>query len=120
MTARNWNFVGRRPRHALRGDGCVDVEIGRPAVGSERLAAELVDFSRQGVRFRAAAAITKDEPIVIFLREPASALDLALAGVVRWRTAEEANRWLYGCQFMEEVPLETLGELFLSGILAAQ
>ena len=119
MPARNWNFIGRRPRHSLAGDGRLDVEIGRPATGGQRLPAELVDFSRQGTRFRTAAALAKDEPIIIFLREAAAALDLALAGVVRWRASEEADRWLYGCQFMEELPLETLGELFLSGILAA-
>ncbi|HVA51550.1 MAG TPA: PilZ domain-containing protein [Pirellulales bacterium] len=121
MDLPNWSFVGRRPRHQLDGAATVDVEIQWQSSGkSSRQAAELIDFSRQGARFRSGAALAIDETIGFFLRHPPSDIDVALSGMVRWRAKEDADRWLYGCQFREEVPLETLGELFLSGILAAQ
>ncbi|HQU46493.1 MAG TPA: PilZ domain-containing protein, partial [Pirellulales bacterium] len=117
MDLPNWSFVGRRPRHQLDGAATVHVEIQWQSSGKpSRQAAELVDFSRQGARFRSGAALATGETIGFFLRQPVSGIDLALPGVVRWRANEEADRWLYGCQFREEVPLETLGELFLSGI----
>lgn len=117
MSIDDWSFIGRRPRH----QATLEVEVVRAAGGqAERLTAELIDLSRHGARLSAEAALAEDEPITIFLPKESTGLDLALSGAVRWRSREEASRWLYGCQFKEEVPLETLGELFLAGILSVQ
>jgi len=121
MNMRDWDFIGRRPRHqaAVAEAVQVDVERGDDAPTST-VAAELVDFSRHGARVRAEAALAQDELVAIRLRQPTTGLDVALPGAVRWRSQEASGHWLYGCQFKEEVPLEMLGELFLCGILSAR
>jgi hypothetical protein len=117
MKISDWDFVGRRPRHVAV--SVVDVERTARA-GPARFAAELVDFSRQGARLRTEVLLADDEAIKIFLPKASTGIDVAFPGAVRWRAEEEASRWLYGCQFKDEVPLETLGELFLAGILSDQ
>ena len=94
----------------------------RRAVGElpEVVEAELLDLSRQGARLRAEAALGENEILTICVRAGQPALDLDLTGAVRWRKQEADSRWSYGCEFKEELPLETLGELFLRGILSAQ
>jgi hypothetical protein len=117
MSRRDWSFIGRRPRH----QAAIEVAVVRAGGGEAvPLTAELVDLSRHGARLRAEMALAEDEPITIFLSKESTGLDLAFPGAVRWRSREEASRWVYGCQFNEEVPLETLGELFLAGILSVQ
>ena len=117
MKIRDWDYVGRSPRHQAE----TEVEIERAAGTSPvRLSADLVDFSRQGARLRAESLLVENEPIVILLRNASIGLDLAFPGAVRWCGQQDGSRRLYGCQFKEEVPLETLGELFLAGILSVQ
>lgn len=117
MKTGDWEFVGRRPRHLAA--SVVKVARAAGAVPG-RFTAELVDFSRQGARIRTEVRLAEDEPVEIFLPNVSTGLDLAFPGAVRWCAKEEASRWLYGCQFRDEVPLEMLGELFLSGILSDQ
>jgi hypothetical protein len=117
MRINDWDYVGRSPRH----QAATQVEIERAGVTPpRRLTADLVDFSRQGARLRAEPVLAQDEPIIILLRNPSIGLDLAFPGAVRWCGEYDGSRRLYGCQFKEEVPLETLGELFLAGILSVQ
>jgi hypothetical protein len=121
MYMRNWTPTGRRPRHQATAAEAITIEL-RRAAGQlpECVAAELLDLSRQGARLRAPAALGEDEDLTFSLRSAQPALDLHLTGVVRWRKQEAVGRWLYGCEFKDELPLETLGELFLSGILSAR
>ena len=99
----------------------MQVEIERvTGTTPSRLPADLLDFSRHGARLRTDVALVENEPIVILLRNASIGLDLAFPGAVRWCGQQEEGSRLYGCQFKEEVSLETLGELFLAGILSVQ
>ena len=118
---RNQQFSGRRPRHEAASAEEVVVGLER-AEGDlpQFVKADLLDMSRLGIRVRSEAALAEGEFLTIRLQSEAAALDLHLTGVVRWRKQEAIDRWSYGCQFMEELPLETLGEFFLCGILSVQ
>lgn len=117
MKIRDWDYVERGPRH----QSATQVEIERfGGTPPRRIAADLVDFSRHGARLRTEPVLVEDEPITILLRNAAIGLDLSFPGAVRWCGQQDGGRRLYGCQFKEEVPLETLGELFLAGILSVQ
>ena len=94
------------------------VEVQRTASKeSGLLQAELLNFSRNGFLLRTAVALQMHESIVGRLRNDEPAIDLTLSAEVRWREREAGGSWLSGCQFPQQVSWETLGELFLSGIL---
>ena len=114
--------MGRKPRHQVA-DGsqfsvCLNRVEGEPA---ESLKAELIDFARHGARLRVAdrpnAASSNGEAVVLQLRSAKPGLDIRLPGRIRWQQAEGPGLWLIGCEFDQEVSLETLGELFLNEIL---
>lgn len=42
---------------------------------------------------------------------------MRLPGVVQWRGPEQEGTWVVGCSSACEIPLATLGEMFLRGIL---
>jgi len=119
MKLDRWAFTGRRPRHPVAGDEAVSVSLERPlaapAAGGD---AQLVDLSRHGARLLVNLPPAENEPIVFRLADKRTGLDLSLPGAVRWLTKQVDDRWLIGCEFHTEVPLETLGELFLCGILS--
>jgi hypothetical protein len=120
----NGNITGRRPRHEMAVDEALAIEMRRaPGELPQTAPAEILDLSRQGARLRAGVALGEHEVVTIYLASGKSsklALDLHLTGAVRWRKQEADGRWLYGCEFKDELPLETLGELFLCGILSAR
>ena len=123
MSSEIWNFVGRKPRHQVA-DGsqfsvCLNRIEGEPA---ESLEAKLIDFARHGARLRVAdrpnaAWPSNVEAVVLQLRSAKPGLDIRLPGRIRWQQAEGPGLWLIGCEFDQEVSLETLGELFLNEIL---
>ncbi len=119
MKLDRWAYTGRRPRHPVADDDAVSVSIDRslgpPAAHGET---QLVDLSRHGARLLVSVPPAENEPIVFRLTDQHTGLDLALPGAVRWLTKQDDGRWLIGCEFMEELSLETLGELFLCGILS--
>ncbi len=119
MKLDRWAFTGRRPRHPAAGDEAVAIAIerslGAPTAGDE---AQLVDLSRRGARLLVNVPPAENEPIVFRLTEKHTGIDLSLPGAVRWLMRQDDGRWLIGCEFQTEVPLETLGELFLCGILS--
>ena len=123
MPSETWNFVGRKPRHQVADASEVSVHLNRvQRAPAESLAAELVDFARNGARLRVADRPNADLPsigeaVVLQLRSAKPGLDIRLPGHVRWQQAEGPGQWLVGCEFDEEVSLETLGELFLNEIL---
>jgi hypothetical protein len=125
MYMRQGTPTGRRPRHSAAAAGAIKLELLRAAGELPRVvAAELLDLSRHGARLRAEAALGQGEvcSICVTATEPGPGpdLDLHLTAVVRWRQQESGGRWLYGCEFKGELSLETLGELFLCGILSTR
>lgn len=111
--------MARRPRHQSTGGELAVALVRHAGRSPAALAASLVDFSRQGARLTVACQLDPAEPVVVRFQSGGIGLDLDLAGAVRWQTYQ-AEHWLVGCQFDEEVSMETLGELFLRGILSHQ
>jgi hypothetical protein len=116
MPDREWNFVGRKPRHPTVEGQSVEAWLER---SEGRLAAELADFSRHGAGLLTGAPVDGGERVTIRIRHAESGLDLSRAGTVRWQREQREGRWLVGCEFEEPVSLEVLGELFLSQVLDA-
>jgi hypothetical protein len=107
-------FVARNPRYPAIANRAAEAWLER---ADGRLAAELVDFSRQGAGLLVDEPANDDERVTIRVRHRESGLDLSLDGTVRWRHAEPDGTWRLGCEFVRPVSLETLGELFLHKIL---
>lgn len=110
----------RTPRHGTAADGGHPVRIQRTASEPPVLVdAALINFSRSGYQVRTATPLVPGDAVVLRLTAPESGFQTALPGVVRWQQPETGPCWLVGCQCEDEVAWETLGELFLHGILAA-
>jgi hypothetical protein len=107
-------FVARKPRYPAIADQAAEAWLER---ADGRLAANLVDFSRQGAGFVADEPADDDERVTVRVRHRESGLDLSLDGTVRWRHLHPDGAWRFGCEFDRPVSLETLGELFLHKIL---
>jgi hypothetical protein len=124
MAFDSWNYSGRKPRHQVSDPDAVTVRLS--LAGAERAAGvtvELIDFARTGARLRTAdspgeVAFKEGDAVIVRLTSQKSRLDFDLPAVVRWQRAEGPGTWLLGCEFMEVVSLETLGELFLNQILS--
>lgn len=80
-------------------------------------AARLLDCSRTDAQLIVAHRVTPGERILVRLRDDESGLQLDVAGTVAWQEQENEVAWRIGCQFTQELDWETLGELFLCGIL---
>jgi hypothetical protein len=125
MQPEPWNFVGRTPRHHVADASQASVRLDRNDSGhGESPPTELIDFARNGAQLRIAGGPQSScpaagEKVVLELRSQKAGLDIRLPGTIRWQQAEGPGQWLVGCEFDEEVSLETLGELFLNEILSA-
>lgn len=117
MKLDRWAYTGRRPRHPAEGCQAISVSLERPLRSAAEGEVQLVDLSRQGARLLARDPVAEGESIVFRLEVDHTDIDLHLPGAVRWLTKQDDGRWLIGCEFTEELSLETLGELFLCGIL---
>lgn len=112
-------YLARRPRHLATGGGGLDVTVRRSSRREPRLVeAELLNLSRRGVQLRVAAELEVRESVTLQLASEASDLQLTRSAEVRWRHPEPSGAWTVGCMFARQVDLETLGELFLSELLA--
>ena len=112
-------YTARRPRYQAREASPARLEVRRLAGKQPSLiAAELVDFSRSGFRLRLAAPVEVKENLSIELHVEQSQSPWQFPATVRWQRAEGSQSWLVGCQAQSEVDWETLGELFLRGILS--
>jgi hypothetical protein len=124
MQPEPWNFVGRKPRHQVADASLLNVRLDRGgACSPASLTAELIDFARNGAQLRIAGgpeltSLAKEEAVVLSLHSQKMEFDIRLPGKIRWQHAEGPGMWLVGCEFDEEVSLETLGELFLNEILS--
>lgn len=120
MAAEYQGYWARKPRYAGNQSHRLEVRLERPADPAPAPAAELVDLSRSGMQLRASAPVATGESIVVRLRDVESGVDLSLPATVRSLAPERPGAWRVGCRFTREVPLETLGELFLNDILMPQ
>ena len=116
----DFTFVARGPRFDC--DDAATVELTVTRQGDDGIArgitGELVNFSRQGIRFHLKEALELGESPVIRLQASDSVFAVEIPGLVKWVTPDEHLGWLVGCQFESEVPWETLGELFIHEVLS--
>lgn len=110
-------FIPRPPRHES------DPNIAGVVVAtqSDRFAATLFNLSRQGLQVAVPSGpidVGVGESVRIGIAHEASGFVFDRVGIVRWQNESDAAGWIVGVQFAEEVDWETLGEMFLSGLLA--
>jgi hypothetical protein len=112
-------FIARRPRH--RANAEIAVEVAR-ADGAEppNVQAAMLDVSREGFCLRTPLELEIGETITVRLWDADSGFDLTLPGTVRWQRPDDDGIWTVGCQSPEPLDWETLGELFLNELLAAE
>ena len=119
MSFRYSGYGPRRPRHDVTAAAGFPVEVERSAAKEPGpIEAELVDLSRGGYQLRTSVPLAKGESITLKLYDEKSGLRLALPGTVRWTRSRDGATWLQGCRTSSPIEWETLGELFLSEILA--
>jgi hypothetical protein len=118
MTNDRPGYVARRPRHHATGEPGARIQIERPH-GSlpRRTDVELLDLSRSGAKLWTSVPLAVEEAVTLRLHHVASGVSVIQSATVRWRHRNEEDTWLVGCEFSESVDWETLGELFLNGIL---
>lgn len=112
------SYYPHRPRHHVVDPDSLHVQIQRrldDVLGV--LQALLIDISRNGFCVQIAAPLADEEAVVLRLRDDNSGMDLTLAGTVRWQREQDDGAWSIGCSADQELAWETLGELFLNGIL---
>jgi len=109
-----------RPRQHLVDADALHVQIQRQVDGAGDVHhATLIDISRHGFCVQTSTPLDDEEAVVLRLRDDNSGMDLTLAGTVRWQREPKNDTWLIGCSADQELAWETLGELFLNGILCA-
>jgi hypothetical protein len=114
----SYSLYPHRPRHHVVDPDSLHVQLQRRVdelVGV--LQGMLIDISRQGFCVAVANPLAEDEAVVLRLHDDNSGMDLTLAGTVRWSRESNDGRWSVGCSADQELAWETLGELFLNGIL---
>lgn len=111
----------RKPRHEVSTGSGFPAEIERSAGQSAGpIEAELVNLSRERYQVRTHVALEKGESITLKLHDEKSGLSVSLPGAVCWSRSRDGVTWLAGCRSSSPVEWETLGELFLGGILATE
>lgn len=112
-------YIARRPRHQANGSAVLGLKVERSDSSvPELLDAELLDLSRSGIRFRAAAPLSVGESVRVRLAHDASGLLLVRSATVQWIGGDREGARSVGCHFDRPVEWETLGEFFLNGILS--
>ena len=110
----------RLPRHTVSEEGRTQLQVLRqPGQKPQVFAAELVDLSRLGAQFICSTSLETDEAIVLQIILPSSSLDVRLPAKVRWERPESDGLLAIGCVLDDEMDWETLGEMFLNGVLSA-
>ena len=111
----------RLPRHAATPPSFAGILVTRASgCRPNSVWVELVDFSRTGARFRSTVRLAESEAIAVRLEDRQGTVWLTCSAVVRWARPDRAGTWSVGCQLDEPLDLETLGELFLSGVLSTK
>lgn len=108
------DFIIRRPRHEASIGSQVIAELLNE---SDSMSAELADLSRLGLKLIVNSQLAADDRLRLRVTQPANHFQLELPITVRWCRPEDNGRWGVGCVFDCELSWETMGELFLNGIL---
>jgi len=116
------NFIPRPPRHNAALATGIRIEVRRyDAVDEPVYEAELVDFSRQGIRLRLAAEFEAGELLLIRIVATEPDFLFQHRATIHWRSTDESSSdFLYGCGFEAQVEWEVLGELLLRGVLSME
>ena len=102
----------------IRREG-LEVSLERAAEGEPRtISAELIDCSRREIELLVRDDLEAEESVVIRVHDEQSGLRLDVTGVIGWRR-NAPDGWTVGARFSQELDWESLGELFLCGILDA-
>ena len=120
MRRNKTTFVARLPRFSVRDISSVSLTVQRTG-GQRPLPATMLDFSRLGMCLAIAEAFQSGETVVIGMAvagEPP--IHWQLPAMIRWVKPSEENIPSYGCEFVEPVAWEKLGELLLRGVLAQE
>jgi hypothetical protein len=118
MSSEYVQYTPRRPRYACIAP-TVRVEVEQTVDGLKSLVqAELLDLSRSGYQVKVPAPLNTQSPLNLRICIEASQIGLTLSGTVRWQRPTEDGTWLAGCESDRPLEWETLGELFLSGVLS--
>ncbi len=111
------DYALRQPRHEVSEPG-LPVEAER-AAGREPnpVSANLFDLSRDGFQLQTGTPLELGETVAITVPLERPGLGLRLTGTVRWQKPNGEATWRSGCQAAAPLDWETLGELFLAGVL---
>ena len=113
--------VVRKPRHEIADLSKLTIAIERAAeLPKVESAVQVVDFSRGGCAISSDVRLMKGEPVWLTATCSASNFTFNLPATVRWAEGHSDRQFSCGMQFEEELPMETLGELFLAGVLKAE
>ena len=118
MSQSDPEFVPRFPRHDAVNAKPSSVEVWL-AERNQLHAVQLVNLSRRGIGVRAPVELAPDQVVTLKFTD-SDGLDVSLGAVVRWCSVHEPAVWDVGCEFDSEVEWETLGELFLRGVLETE
>jgi hypothetical protein len=81
------------------------------------LNAQLIDCSRDEIQVLVSHSLDRGERVRVRLRDESSGLQLDVVGNVSAQREAPPSGWSVTCRFDHELDWETLGELFLCGIL---
>ncbi len=118
MSSEDLRYTPRQPRYASVGPNA-RVEIEQVVGGLTGLVqAELQDLSRNGFQVKVPVPLNTQSPLNLRFSIQGSQMDVILPGTIRWQRLASDGTWLAGCQTDRPIDWETLGELFLSGVLS--
>lgn len=120
MASSSSDYYPHPPRYPVADSAGLHVEVERLGEISQVLQATLVDMSRNGFCLQVPAPLVREEPIVLRLCHQASGMALTVSATVRWHKKQNEGTWSIGCLAAEQIAWETLGELFLNGILSRE
>ncbi len=117
MTDNLSQYVARNTRHYPSDGAELAIEVRRSAGTPRSVDAQLLDFSRDGFRLQLPSPLVVNESVEVQMRDLNSTFDVTMEATVKWQRTENGDAWLVGLRFEEQADWETMGELFLNGIL---
>jgi len=112
-----WKHVARGPRHAAVEGQSPEVHVVQAS--AKAVEAQLRDLSRQGCQLRIPRPMRVGQAIAVQIDHEESGVHLSIDATIRWQQPD-GETWLIGCQAGRELNWESLGELFLGGVLSSE